>query len=170
MDELVRVSIWASVLCWAMGVGFLLVGRKSLLARWFWTAGAVAFGVHVLSSFDAFYQWSHCVAFEETARQTAEVVGMRTGFGLWLNYGFGLIWVADAAYWWARGQENYLARPRWIRLCIHTFLAFMVFNGAVVFVHGPMRWLGLALFVGLAALWCRARILRPGASEDDGAS
>lgn len=170
MEWLVRVSIWASVLGWAAGAGFLLAGRRNDLARWFWTAGVVAFAVHVASAFEVFYQWSHPVAVGETARQTAEVTGMRTGFGLWLNYAFGLIWAADLIFWWGRGHRAYGARARWIGAGIHGFLAFMIFNGAVVFVQGPIRWSGIALFVGLAALWGRARIWRPGACENDGGS
>ena len=168
MEWLVRVSIWACVLFWAAGSGLLLTGRKPDLARWFWTAGVLVFAVHVASSFAAFYEWSHRVALDETARQTAEVVGVKSGFGLWLNYAFGLIWGADVVFWWAWGHHGYEARPRWIGAILHGFLVFLVFNGAVVFVPGPMRWLGVALFVGLAALWGRARIWPPGASGENG--
>jgi len=170
MEWLVYVSIWVSVFFWAAGSGLLLTGRKRDLARWFWTAGVLAFAVHVASSFTAFHGWSHRVAFEETARQTAEMVGVESGFGLWLNYVFGLIWVTDVVFWWARGHDGYQARERWIGASLHGFLAFMVFNGAVVFVAGSMRWLGVALFVALAALWGRAKLWPSEASGNDGGS
>jgi len=32
-----------------------------------------------------------------------------------------------------------------------------VLNGAVIFVHGPMRWVGLILCAGVTVLWFRHR-------------
>jgi hypothetical protein len=36
---------------------------------------------------------------------------------------------------------------------LQSFMAFMVFNGAVVFATGLVRWLGLAVFLALGVLW-----------------
>ena len=163
MEWIVRASIWGSVLCWAVGAGLMLTGIRPGLARKFWTAGVAAFGVHVVSAFEVFYHWSHATAYAETARQTDELLGNRTGFGLWLNYAFGLLWLADAAFWWGRGHRGYFHRARWMTIAIHGFFAFMIFNGAVVFVEGAARWIGIAIFVGLAGGGLRAIIRRQSA-------
>lgn len=165
MESLVRMSIWGSVACWAIALGLLLAGGNRSRARNFWTAGVVLYVFHLASAFHVFHGWSHANAYAETARQTAETTGQNTGFGLWLNYLFGVVWVADTAFWWGGGDERYFCRRRWIIVFLHSFLGFMIFNGSIVFVENPMRWFGVAIFVGLAALWLRARIKRRSATE-----
>lgn len=165
MEWLVRVSIWGSVLCWAAAVALLLAGKNPMRARWFWTAGLAAFAIHVAGAFQGFYQWNHGVALVETARQTAEMTGWNSGAGLWFNYLFGLVWLADALFWWGGGDQRYFSRPRWISLLLHGFFVFMIFNGAVIFVENPGRWIGISIFVGLAALWLHAKIHRRSASD-----
>ena len=44
------------------------------------------------------------------------------GGGLYLNYLFTAVWVADVLCWW-RGLAWYAARPRWLDLALHGFLA-----------------------------------------------
>ena len=69
-------------------------------ARTLYTA-ALAFAiVHVLVAFDLVYAWSHDAAIEATARQTAEVVGIRWGGGIFVNYLFLPLWSADVWHWW----------------------------------------------------------------------
>jgi len=40
---------------------------------------------------------------------------------------------------------------------LHVFFFLIVFNATVVFESGAVRWLGLALCVGLAGLWWSTR-------------
>jgi len=42
-------------------------------------------------------------------------------------------------------------------VALHTFFFFVVFNATVVFESGAVRWMGLALCVGLASLWSISR-------------
>src|SRR5262249_61332389 len=87
-----------------------------------------------------------------TARRTAEGVGLAWGGGLYLNYLFTAAWAADTAWWW-RGLQRYEARPRWVGRVLHSFMAFMVFNGAVVFATGLVRWVGLGGFLARRGPW-----------------
>lgn len=127
-------------------------------ARWFWTLGCLAFWVHSVSAFGVFYGWSHSVAVAETARQTVEATGFDSGSGIYLNYLFAVLWLADVVWWWAR-PTSYRQRSLRAFLLLHSFFLFMILNGAVLFVDGPRRWLGaLITAAGMAAVgWAVAR-------------
>src|ERR1035438_9442710 len=108
-----------------------------------WTAGCGVYLLHVACAFEYFHHWSHAEAYAFTAQQTAAVVGLDWGGGLYVNYAFTLIWLADVCWWWA-DPPRYLARPRWIDLGVHGFLGFVAFNATVIFASGFSRWFGVA--------------------------
>jgi hypothetical protein len=118
-----------------------------------WTVGCLAFLLHVASAFHIHYGWSHAVALRETARQAAELTGLALGgAGLYANYLFAALWVFDAAWWWGDAAGHH-RRAAWFDVVLHSFMLFILFNGTVVFAHGPARWLGLAVtLAGAAAL------------------
>jgi hypothetical protein len=138
----------------ALAIRILAQGRQSRfdLARYLWTAGCVAFLLHVACAFHFFHLWSHAAAYAETARQTTEVVGIDWGGGLYANYAFVLVWLADAVWWWVN-PDRYLSRPRWVEWAVQSFMAFIAFNATVVFGSGAIRWFGLAGCVLLAAMF-----------------
>ena len=154
---LTKWTIWLALLGYAGGAAALLLTRHqprwSRLARIAWTFGCLAYLGHVYSAFQFYHGWSHASAFEETARQTRETVGWEVGEGLFVSYFFTLVWLADVIWWWLAGAENYARRPRALTIALHAFFFFVVFNATVVFESGAARWLGLALCVGLTALW-----------------
>src|SRR5262245_56138147 len=86
-------------------------GRRTWLvpARLAWTAGCACFFVHVACAFQFYHAWSHRAAYEETARQTAETVGLAWGGGLFVNYVFAAVWASDAG-WWLAWPEQYQTR------------------------------------------------------------
>jgi hypothetical protein len=133
-------------------------GRRPWLiaARLTWVAGCASFFVHVACAFQFFHAWSHRAAYEATARQTAEVVGLAWGGGLYVNYAFAAVWAADAC-WWLSWPERYQARSPVIEGAVQGFLAFVAFNATVVFGAGAIRWAGLATTLLLAALIWHAR-------------
>ena len=120
--------------------------------RWAWTTGCLAYLVHVIAAFRAYYDWSHAAAYRATARQTAEAFGLDWGGGLYVNYAFTAAWVADVAWRWCR-PESHRRLPRALVTGWRLFFLFMVFNGAVVFGTTPARWLGSVVCLALAALW-----------------
>ena len=112
--------------------------------------------VHAASAFAIVYRGSHEIALAETARQTAALTGLSSGSGLYVNYLFLAIWLADTAWWWSgpanRGRTMGLG---WVRLGL--FL-FMFANGAVIFADGWMRTLGMACVIAvIVAMIIRSR-------------
>lgn len=130
-------------------------GRRT--ARLAWTTACLFYVAHVYGAFQYFHGWSHAAAYDETARQTAELFGIQWGGGLYFNYAFTIVWLADVIWWWC-ATEQYEKRPRWISAAIHAFLAFMFFNGLVVFASGFSRWLGVVATPALIFLWWRSRM------------
>lgn len=154
-DLLTRWTVRVALLFYALSLGLRIAaaGRRGRLAaaRLSWSAGFVAFALHVGAAFHFIHSWSHRDANDATARQTAAVVGWDWGGGLWANYVFAAVWLADVAWWW-RGRDRYEARPRCVEWLVQGFLGFIAFNAAVVFADGPVRWAGVAAGAGLAWL------------------
>jgi hypothetical protein len=144
MEAGVLWTRWSARIAIAFYVASLAVRRRS--PRWSrvsWTAGCLAYLLHVACAFEYYHYWSHATAYEATARQTADVIGLNWGGGLYLNYVFTLVWFVDVLWWWT-SMQSYLARPRPIEWAVQGFLGFIAFNGTVVFAAGFGRWLGIA--------------------------
>jgi hypothetical protein len=159
-ELLTRLTIWLTLIAYALGAATLLLahGRAHLLARarWAWTVGCMFFLAHVVCAFGFFHGWSHAAAYRETARQTAELTGLRWGGGLFLNYLFAIAWLSDVLWWWL-APDCFLRRSARLAAAWQGFFFFMVFNGTIVFGKGPVRWLGVAICASLATLWWMTR-------------
>jgi len=127
------------------------------VARTVWTLGCLLYLAHVACAFHFYHAWSHAAAYQRTAEQTAAVTGWNWGGGLYLNYAFTVIWLADATWWWRRDDRRTLV---WLEIAVQAFLWFMVFNATVVFGHGLIRWFGLAGCVLVAVPWGRILLCR----------
>jgi hypothetical protein len=117
-----------------------------------WTLGCLLSVAHVVLAFHLVHGWSHEAAVAATARQTEALLGVSYGGGVWWNYVFVGVWLADAAWWWL-SPRRYLGRTRWLGWLVQGFLGFMVFNATVVFGEGLIRWAGLGACGGLVVLW-----------------
>ncbi len=124
-----------------------------MVARTAWTAGVISLIAHVACAYHYYHNWSQAAAYRETARQTAEVTGLNWGGGLFINYALIIGWVADVALWRLRGLAAYRNRPGWLAAAWQGFLFFIIFNAAVIFKTGPLRWIGLGFCLWLAFLW-----------------
>lgn len=144
-----RYSVWA----WFAACGVMLVLRpgewrefepRVRLARLLWTLGLAMHAAHVLFAFGLAHRWSHAAAGH---------VAAAGGFGwaIAANYLFAA-WLVDVLWWWA-DPTGHAGRPWWVGRAVHGFLAFVVFNAAVVF--GPPVWqvVDAGLFGVLAVLW-----------------
>ena len=125
-------------------------------ARWAWTLGCGLYLAHVAAAFQFYHDWSHAAAYRDTARQTAEVTGLDWGGGLYFNYAFTILWLADVARWWCAPASR-RKRPLKATLAPHGFFAFMVFNATVIFETGVIRWFGVVAFCLLGMLGFYAR-------------
>src|SRR5262249_55053029 len=127
---------------WAAGQG------RGRLARWAWTWAWAVYVVHVGLAFHFVHGWSHTHAFEDTRARSG------VGEGIYVSYLFTLLWTLGVAWWWLR-PRGYAFRALWFDRLLHGFMVFVVFNGAVVFAAGPVRWAALVGFVALAVLFVR---------------
>ncbi len=157
-----RLTIGALLTLWSARLAFLLYAAalaawltgKPRPARVAWALGFLVYLSHVVSAFHFHHHWSHAAAYEETARRTAELFGVRSGSGLYCNYAFTAVWALDVIWIWS-SPETYRRRPRSIAAATHSFMAFMFFNATVAFVSGWVRWLGLTATVALGMLYIR---------------
>ena len=106
--------------------------------------------LHIAVAFHLAHAWSH-----EAALAHVEAAS-RFGAGLYVNYLFAAVWLADAVWMWV-GFGSYLRRPGWVNRGVHGFLAFVVFNAAVVFNTGFTRAVCALFFAALAARAFRTR-------------
>jgi hypothetical protein len=157
-EFLTRLAMWITLAGYGVGAALYWTARGrrqwEARARWGWTVGCMALLVHVAFALHFYQAWQHDSVWRETARQTAEVVGLYWGGGVFFNYALMLGWVADTLWWW-RGLDVYRQRSRVVTGVWHGFLLFMFFNATVVFKTGWLRWLGLFLCAGLVLLWWR---------------
>ncbi|MBI3878745.1 MAG: hypothetical protein HY301_01600 [Verrucomicrobia bacterium] len=132
--------------------------RTHDLARVLWTLGGLALVLHLVFAFQFRHHWSHAAAVADTARQTREFTGLDWGGGVWVNYFFAALWLADAAWWWLR-PESFADARRWL-LLTRLFFLFMWLNATVIFVSGPQRWLGLTVCAAAVLARYGARRMR----------
>jgi len=127
------LTIWSArtaallYVCWIL----LLFRRQYSPARIVSTLALSVYLLHVWCAFEYFYQWSHAIAYRETLRQTADLFGVPWGGGIYLNYLFTAVWLADCGESWLN-RRRWNARPAWAVLGLHAFLAFMWVNATVV--------------------------------------
>jgi len=157
------LTLWTVRLAGVCYAASIWIGSGPASRTW-WTGGCLLFLAHVASAFHFQHHWSHDAAYAETARQTLELFGLNWGGGLYCNYLFTLLWTLDTIQWWTNPVSG-AARKPWITAAIHAFMAFMFFNGAVVFAKSPaVRWTSLLIAVALAAR-AGLRAKAPGNSE-----
>jgi hypothetical protein len=145
------VASWAASECWTLR---RRVGSDSG-PRILWMIGALLMLAHSIAAFGVFYNWSHEAGVAATARQTHAMTGVASGAGIFVNYAFVGIWLADAAWRWFN-PASYRTRPRTVSHGLRAWFVFMFLNGAIVFADGLMRILGIACVTAVAAAWYRS--------------
>jgi hypothetical protein len=157
-EKVTRNTMRLAFACYiAALIGMMRLGQPDWLARtsagrivrWCWTFANVYFLAHVASAFQFYHHWSHRDAFE----RTRAISGF--GEGLYVSYLFTLVWTADAAWWWLAPQ-HYARRPKWIGRTLHAFMAFIIFNGTVMFESGATRVAGVIAFAVVLVFWATA--------------
>jgi hypothetical protein len=165
-ELLTRWTIRLALVCYFASLGCQLTapahGQAGRWARRLWTAGFAIFVVHVLCAFHFIHHWSHAAAFAETARRTREIVHWEFGYGVYGNHLFTLVWGLDVWRRWQAPVNGAGQQARWLTRdwLVQLFLAFIVFNGTIVFEPGTGRWLGMIGFTTLAVLLVRRAAIR----------
>lgn len=154
-----RAAIWIALACYFAATIARLIpsAGNEKLTRWLWTFGCLAYVAHVFCAFQFYHSWSHEAATVDTARQTAEVTGWNWGGGIWFNYLFTVIWIADVARLWRSRSAAPSRRLRIFLASWQAFFFFMVVNATAVFETGPVRSLGAAGCLAVATLFIRSR-------------
>ncbi|MFK8113143.1 MAG: hypothetical protein AB8B91_13125 [Rubripirellula sp.] len=162
MDELgeswMRWSVRFAVLCIYMRWMILLrrrdlpVAAPGRAACWVWSIGCAASLFHVSLAFHFVHDWSHRAAWNHTAAETMKLVGVQRGDGLWVNYAFSLIWVADCIRLWKANFRGKSTSSRLDCLVFCLFL-FIVVNATVVFGPAFYRPIAIVAILLAAILW-----------------
>lgn len=155
-DPVIRETAFFTVWLWPWGAALPFAVRRlppnqpgisAERTRWAHTIACGLCLLHVAVAFHVGHGWSHRAAFEHTAA----VSGF--GPGIFVNYVFVAVWLADVVWAWA-ALDSYLARPAWVNWLVLGFMGFVVFNAAVVFGHGPQRSASLLfLLIPWIATW-----------------
>ncbi len=160
MELVSRIAIWAALICYVYGEAGRLKERRhqaiSHRGRWVWTLGFALYLIHVLTAFSSHHHWSHDAARIHTALQTEQLIGQAWGWGIYVNYFFTFTWFMETLCWW-RFPCHYRLRSNGLDRTVRGFFLFMIVNGAVVFVHSPLRWLGLVIVIALLVVEWRGR-------------
>jgi len=151
------VTIWLALALFVAGeTGRGLTPRGSRPPAWAWwafTLGLALALIHTLLSFHIVHDWVHADAVRTTAAQTEAMYGVAVGWGVYVNYVFFAVWLADA--WWWRAAAATPVRPPEVTWTLRAFYMIVIFNAAVVFATGPRRLIGLVLVSWLARVWGR---------------
>jgi hypothetical protein len=112
------------------------------MARGCWFIAWMWYVVHVIHAMHWAHHWSHAAAVEHTRE--------RSGFGegIYVSHLFTLLWTLDV-FWWTLWPASYARRSPWFDRALHTFMAFMIFCGTVVYETGFIRWAGAVMFAVL---------------------
>ena len=139
-------SIRIALLCYAIHLGLLAVGRADTLRIACNGGGLLLLIMHVLAAY-ASHDWSHARAVEQTAIDTQATLGFSFGAGIYFNHLFALLWLVDFVC-----EATCIRLPRHLHLAIHAYLVVIAINGAIVFESGPTRWFGLVAVAALSVV------------------
>ena len=144
---LLRGFIWIALAAYVAAWECRWRGGEAGFRAW-WTLACVAYLAHVVVAFHAFHHWSHDHAVAHTQEQSG------FGQGVWVSYLFTLLWPIEVAACWLTPDRRL---PGWLERTWHGFMAFLLFNGAVVFAHGASFVFGVVAFGVLFALWANGK-------------
>ena len=153
---MVALTIWAALALYVAGEAGRARRPPTPWARPVWLLGGCLYLGHVAAAFSVHHDWSHAAAYAYTAAQTEAYFGLDWGGGLWVNYAFTAIWVAEGL-WWQLAPARYARRPPALTTAVRAVFVFMIANGGVVFVSGWRRALGIGILGALMWIWRASR-------------
>ena len=152
-EELTRNTVRVSLLFWLTAV-WLMLGLDAAgwrtesvtgkTARLCWTLAWLAYLIHLAMAMHYYHGWRHA----DAVRHVEEVSGF--GPGIYFSHLFSILWTVDGAWWWL-DRGSYACRSAWIGRTLHGYMAFIIFNGTVVYETGFIRWAGVLMFAVLTA-------------------
>ena len=150
------VTIWIALALFAAGELEPGISRSLRpAARILFLLGALTCVVHIVLTMSNVHGWSDAAAREATAAQTNAIYGIRWGGGVYVNYVFVAVWIADALQR-LRAPASLARRSRALVWTLRAFYFVIIVNAAVIFATPGRRWMGMALCVLIAAAWSRS--------------
>ncbi|HEX2445798.1 MAG TPA: hypothetical protein VHJ77_17770 [Vicinamibacterales bacterium] len=148
MNAALYATIWAALVLFVIGEwGKQTIERAPHAARWAWRAsllGALLCIVHIALAMGLRHGWSHDAAVRDTARQTMDVFGTAFGAGVYVNYVFVMVWLAELG-WWRADPVGYARRRPLVVWLLRGFYFVILVSAAVIFVRPQFRLAGVAL-------------------------
>ncbi len=144
------IPIWISLTFYFLALFMTVVKRSKDGFRFCWSLGLGFYLLHVIAAFHFHHHWSHLIA-REHVRQESGVAD-----GIYVNYLFTLVWSGDVLWSWL-ASKRYAKRQIGVGVALHVFLGFIVFNAAVVFETGVVRWASVCAFGLLALLFWKRK-------------
>ncbi|MAI30283.1 MAG: hypothetical protein CMM07_01275 [Rhodopirellula sp.] len=117
-----------------------------------WFTGFLLLVLHVLLSFHFVHHWMHSDAWNRTATETENLIGVRSGNGVWANYLMLVFWGMDLFRLnkaRKRGRITNLSADRVVAF----FFGFMFINATVVFGPSGYRYLAFPALILLLSVW-----------------
>lgn len=155
------LTIWAALALFVAGELGRAAVRPRPWAWWAFTAGLCMALVHTALAFDIVHNWEHDDAMRSTALQTNAVFGVAVGWGVYVNYLFFAVWLADA--WWWRAGSTPARRPPAVTWTLRAFYLLIILNAAVIFAAPPRRIFGAAVVALLVRAWLPRQLRDRGA-------
>lgn len=144
-------------LYFAAVVARIHLGCWTGVARMGWFAAWLGLCGHLLTAYGEVHGWSHLAAWEHTRLETLRITGWDSGAGLWFNFVTLWVWTAEAIrIGWCHAPRCAGISAVFATAC-QVWIAFMMFQSAVVFAEGLVRWLSLAGAVTILAVAVRRR-------------
>jgi hypothetical protein len=167
LDIVLYGTIWLGLLLFVVGqLGQRTIatgGNMCACTSWLWFGGAMLCAIHMMVALGLRHGWSHQASVEATAAQTAAVYGLYWGEGIYFNYLFVAVWLAESA-WWCINPKSFTSRPPVVVSIARAFYLLIIVNAAVVFAAPPRRLAGAVLVLGLLWAWrsgaARAGVVR----------
>ena len=156
VSPVVALTIWTALVFYVAGEYGRARRPAAAWARPVWLLGALVYLGHVAAAFGIHHDWSHAAAYAHTAARTEALVGLDWGGGIWVNYAFTAVWVTEGL-WWQIAPAHYARRSPVLTTAVRAVFLFMIVNGAVVFVEGPRRLMGVGVLAALIGIWWNGR-------------
>ncbi len=158
-DAIIRWTARLFVACYVGRLCVDVAGRRDepaqRVARWLWTVGGLILLLHVAAALHFQHGWSHAAAYEHVRQRTLHDTGWDSGIGLYINYVFGVLWLADTIFWWRRLDWSEQRSSYW---AVQILFAFLTSQATAVF--GPPFWMPIWTVVVLLLIvigWRRHR-------------
>lgn len=136
--DVVYVTAWMTTILF---LAARLKGPPPAFLRWSDLCGIVVLWSHIVLAYWLTHAGSHAAAVEHVAEQTDSMIGLRTGVGIYANFGVAILWPLQVFEFIPEGTGRRISELA---------LWFMFFCASVVFAQPTTAVIFTILFVLVA--------------------